>query len=366
MKGVIKIGLMATMLTAFVFAGCKKDDDDNQDIKKRGMYLLSSTRVEYDTIKDLYGDLIFKTTIERKYDKKGNEIEELYTKTSNGAVIEEKKSERKYDENNRIIEFSSSYCDELTTYKYDEHGNLLERATTSTNILTGENYIYNDKYEYKYNGGHITERTWYYNGKIKEKQERSYDKNTISITGKQYGYDVEEKSYNTIEVYADSEYKQILTSTTKTTYFSGLVDSSKCVYEYDSEGNKTFDAYYYNGQLSSQTEWLFDGNTVIYTHQQFTGDIGTFTTKTVYLNSNHDKILTYETTSTTNYSNISRKDEYTYDSNENLIGEKNYYEGRLIGEKKDYLYNGNTVTYVEYEYRDDGTTIIHWTDVYSD
>ena len=366
MKRILKYGLMATVLTAFVFAGCKKDDDNNQDIKKRGMYLLSSTRVEYDTIKDLYGDLIFKTTIVKKYDKNGNEIEELYTKTSNGAVIEEKKSERKYDDNNRIIEFSSSYCDELTTYKYDEHGNLLERATTSTNILTGENYIYNDKIEYKYNGGHIIEKTWYYNGKIKEKQERSYDKNTISITGKQYGNDVEEKSYTTIEVYADSDYKQMLTSTEKNTYFSGRVDSSKCVYEYDSEGNKTFDAYYYNGQLSSQTEWLFDGNTVIYTHQQFTGDIGTFTTKTVYLNSNHDKILTYETTSTTTYSNISRKDEYTYDSDENLIGEKNYYEGRLIGEKKDYLYNGNTVTYVEYEYRDDGTTIIHWTDVYSD
>ena len=35
MKGVIKIGLMATVLSAFVFAGCKKDDDNNQDIKKK-------------------------------------------------------------------------------------------------------------------------------------------------------------------------------------------------------------------------------------------------------------------------------------------------------------------------------------------
>lgn len=354
---------MATMLAAFVFVGCKKDDDDNQDIKKRGMYLLSSTRVVYDTIRDLYGNLIYQTTIERKYDKNGNAIEELYTKTRNGDVIEEKTSERKYDDNNRIIEVYSTYGDELITYKYDEHGNLVECKTTSTNILTGETYKYNDIIEYKYNGELIIEKTWYYNGKIKEKQERSYDKNTISITGKQYGNDVEEKSYTTVEVYADSEYKQILTSTTKATYFSGLVDSSKCVYEYDNEGNKTFDAYYYNGQLSTQSEWLYDGNAVIYTHQQFTGDIGTFTTKTVYLNSNHDKILTYEESA--NY-NITTKDEYTYDADENLIGEKNYYEGRLIGEKKDYVYDGNTVTYTEYEYRADGATIIYWTDVYGD
>ena len=228
MKGIIKYGLMATMLSAFVFVGCKKDDDNSQDIKKRGMYLLSSTGVNYDTI----SGIIYQTTIERKYDKNGNKIEELYIKTSDGAVMVEERKERKYDDNNRIIEFSSTVGDELTTYKYDEHGNLIERKSTGTNSLTGETYKYDDKYEYKYNGGHIIEKTWYYNGKIKEKQERSYDKNTISITGKQYGNDVEEKSYTTIEVYADSDYKQMLTSTTKTTYFSGLVDSSKCVYEW--------------------------------------------------------------------------------------------------------------------------------------
>ena len=190
MKRIFKYGLMATMLAVFVFVGCKKDDDDNQDIKKRGMYLLSSTRVVYDTIRDLYGNLIYQTTIERKYDKNGNAIEELYTKTRNGDVIEEKTSERKYDDNNRIIEVYSTYGDELITYKYDEHGNLVECKTTSTNILTGETYKYNDIIEYKYNGELIIEKTWYYNGKIKEKQERSYDKNTISITGKQYGNDL--------------------------------------------------------------------------------------------------------------------------------------------------------------------------------
>lgn len=352
---------MATMLSAFVFVGCKKDDDNSQDIKKRGMYLLSSTGVNSDTI----SGIIYQTTIERKYDKNGNKIEELYIKTSDGAVIVEERKERKYDDNNRIIEFSSTVGDELTTYKYDEHGNLIERKSTGTNSLTGETYKYDDKYEYKYNGENLIEMTFYYNGKIREKQERSYNKNTVSIIGKHYENDEEAKSYTTIEVYADSEYKQILTSTTENTYFSGLADSSKYVYKYDSEGNKTFEAFHYNGQLSSQNEWLFDGNTVIYTHQQFTGDIGTFTSKTVYLNSKHDKILTYEESSNY-YGNVSSKDLFTYDADENLIGEKNYYEGILRGEKRDYVYNGYTVTYTEYEYRDDGTTIIYWKDIYGD
>ena len=342
------------MLTAFVFAGCKKDDEP-QNVKKRGMYLLSSRGVESDTI----SGIIYQTTIERKYDKNGNTIEESYTKTSDGAVIEEEIKKRKYDDNNRIIEFSSSYCDELTTYKYDEHGNLVERTSASTNSLTGETFKYNEKYEYKYDGENLIEMTFYYDGKIREKQERSYNKNTVSIIGKHYENDEEERSYTTVEVYANSDYKQLLTSTTENTYFSGLVDSSKYVREYDSEGNITLEAYYYNGQLSNQNEWVFDGNTVIYTH------LGTFTTKTVYLNSNHDKILTYEESSNY-YGNVSTKNIFTYDADENLIGEKNYYEGRLIGEKKNYVYNGNIVTYVQYEYRDDGTTVIYWTDVYGD
>ena len=362
MKGIINIGMMAIVLSAFVFAGCKKDDEP-QDVKKRGMYLLSSRGVESDTI----SGIIYQTTIERKYDKNGNTIEESYTKTSDGAVIEEEIKKRKYDDNNRIIEFSSSYCDELTTYKYDEHGNLVERTSASTNSLTGETFKYNEKYEYKYDGENLIEMTFYYDGKIREKQERSYNKNTVSIIGKHYENDEEERSYTTVEVYANSDYKQLLTSTTENTYFSGLVDSSKCVYEYDSEGNKTVEAYYYNGQLSTKTEWQFDGNTVIYTYQQFTGDLRTFTTKTVYLNSNHDKILTYEKSSNSNYySNISSKDIFTYDADENLIGEKNYYEGKLHGEKKDYVYDGNTVTYVEYVYRDDDTTVTYWTYVYGD
>lgn len=292
MKNLFKFGFAASLMAAFMFSGCSKDDDESGvDYSKKRE--LSESMV----IKDADGST-WTSKNEFKYDSRGNMIENKHTTVDNSGTVTENKYEAKFNEQ-----------------------------------------------------GDVTETLL--NGQIISKSDYIYDVNSTKKTVHGYSDGNETSTTYYVEEYADSQKKQIKSSTVETKNADGSTQSfSKVVYSYEKDGNViNYESFDGNGQLISKTEIVYNGNVEISTQYDYSdGSVeNTIQTKTVYTDSNREKILTYESTNELRY-NEKRKIECTYDKNGNMIGSVEYVNGSISEKSTDYVYDGNTLTYITYNY----------------
>lgn len=406
MKNLLRLGVTASLMAAFVFSGCQKSDDDEPSSKKNRRLL--SELCEWTD-----HDINFQQKTEYKYDARGNEIFRESSNIIDGEVRITSSQETKYDangeyigyeyrhfnpdgtfwsqsyeykyENGRMIEclFKSIWDGEesvsIDKYKYNEQGDKTEHVVSSnkneTDIETW-NYQYDEKgnrteIEYYINGvlsetrkyeynekGYMTKGEIYNsNGQLLDKRVFTYDGNTRTVIGENYSSDGNTDgsiviSTSGIEKYTDSDFKHL--ETEKYTYT--LKDGHTSIYEtkntYDSKGTQISYEYKVNGKIREQ--WSNEGNISTSSSYSYNDDgeiISSNISKTVYTDSNRDKPLTKEQTESGSSGSYNDKYEYSYDNNGNLIGEKRYSDGNLSYENKEYVYDGNKVTYTSYDYR---------------
>lgn len=388
MKNLLKLGVTASLMAAFVFSGCQKNDDDEPSIKKQrhvqselceytenGVLHQQKTEYAYDakwnktlvnnkSVVD--GAEVSGFKQEYKYDDNGNEVWYYNISTSNGVATYTEELSRKYDGNGNVIEFQQvrdyndgSIVSEKFEYKYNEHGDHTEM------ILTNNSGIITRTWEYQYdNKGNKTNVEEYFNGVLQGKRTIQYDEqgnatkeetysfnistNEFCLTSKtEYTYDgntknfIEEiysndgtENHSVVIVFTDSKREKIKNQTTKITYTDGRTNNSEEKYSYDNEGHLTLYEWYRNGILISKRG--YEGNVSFNYSYGENGEINNFS-KTIYTDSNREKPLTIETSHS--------KEEYTYDNDENEIGYKYYINGVLTDENKDYVYDGNKLTY---------------------
>ena len=301
MKNLFKFGFAASLMAAFMFSGCSKDDDESGvDYSKKRE--LSESMV----IKDADGST-WTSKIEYKYDNQGNVIETKSTTVDNYG----KTTERKFE------------------VKRNEQGDVTEQ------LLNGQLTL---KTDYTYEGNTIKRNVHYYT-----------DGNETSTT-----YYVEE--------YTDSQRKQIKSYTSEVKSVDGTtISGSKVTYSYDKDGNViNYESFDGSGQLIGKIEHVYNGNVENSTQYEYADGsvVSTIQTKTVYTDSNREKILTYESTNELRY-NEKRKIECTYDKNGNMIGSVEYVNGSISEKSTEYVYDGNTLTYITYNcgfYNGDGFT----------
>lgn len=393
MKNLLKLGVTASLMAAFVFSGCQKNDDDEPSIKKQrhvqselceytenGVLHQQKTEYAYDakwnktlvnnkSVVD--GAEVSGFKQEYKYDDNGNEVWYYKISTSNGVATYTEELSRKYDGNGNVIEFQQvrdyndgSIVSEKFEYKYNEHGDHTEM------ILTNNSGIFTRTWEYQYdNKGNKTNVEEYFNGVLQGKRTIQYDEqgnatkeetysfnistNEFGLTSKtEYTYDgntknfIEEiysndgtENHSVVIVFTDSKREKIKNQTTKITYTDGRTNNSEEKYSYDNEGHLTLYEWYRNGILISKRG--YEGNVSFNYSYGENGEINNFS-KTIYTDSNREKPLTIETSHS--------KEEYTYDNDENEIGYKYYINGVLTDENKDYVYDGNKLTYTSLYY----------------
>lgn len=393
MKNLLKLGVTASLMAAFVFSGCQKNDDDEPSIKKQrhvqselceytenGVLHQQKTEYAYDakwnktlvnnkSVVD--GAEVSGFKQEYKYDDNGNEVWYYKISTSNGVATYTEELSRKYDGNGNVIEFQQvrdyndgSIVSEKFEYKYNEHGDHTEM------ILTNNSGIITRTWEYQYdNKGNKTNVEEYFNGVLQGKRTIQYDEqgnatkeetysfnistNEFCLTSKtEYTYDgntknfIEEiysndgtENHSVVIVFTDSKREKIKNQTTKITYTDGRTNNSEEKYSYDNEGHLTLYEWYRNGILISKRG--YEGNVSFNYSYGENGEINNFS-KTIYTDSNREKPLTIETSHS--------KEEYTYDNDENEIGYKYYINGVLTDENKDYVYDGNKLTYTSLYY----------------
>ncbi|MBO7477067.1 MAG: hypothetical protein J6U04_03945 [Salinivirgaceae bacterium] len=405
-------------MAAIVFSGCQNSDDDKPSSKKQrrliselceytdlsGVSHLKKVECKYDK----NGNLTLITVThsedgaetsnlknERKYDDKNREIWALNIFTYNGAVREKEERSTKYSENGGLIEsqlartnIDGSVFSE--TNKYNERGELLER------IVNDNSESYTNSYEYSYNAkGDKSETRYYHNGvlqritkfeydgqgntaktevfennRLSEKTEYTYEGDTVESTEEIYSSDgTVTSSSKSVQVYADPERKNLIKSTTIYTYSDGSKRKSETKNTYDSNGKRTMTETYENERLVYKL--VEEGN--IYSCDQYSyyddGELSySKTSKTVYVDSNRDYILTSESSQTDHNGTTNEKSVYTYNSDGNVIGCKSYYNGVLSTEATDYVYDGNKATHITYTYDSNGYIIVteYWTLIYDE
>lgn len=236
---------------------------------------------------------------------------------------------------------------DVTEHKYDERWNCIEKVY----LRDGKD---GDKEQYKYNSrGNIEEMTSLYNDTI--------------IYVLKYEYDDSDNLLREFYFYRDEQ-------------------SASGTAEYTHEGDSV-EIVYQGGQLFKKTTTQLEGN--IETVCSFYYSQGecheSVQSKTVYNDSNRDKILTSEKTYSSPNGKIKElydaeteeminfpftiKSEYTYNETGNLVGFVSFRNGKLIEERKDYVYDGSTVTYTQYYYwnsSDTPSSIRYYTLVYAD
>lgn len=411
MKHLFKLGVTASLMAAVVLSGCQKSDDDKPSSNKQrhvqselceytenGVLHQNKTEYAYDAkwnktlvnhTSVVDGAEVSSSKNEYKYDDKGNEVWYYRISTDNGVATYTEELSRKYDGNGNVIEFQQvrdyndgSIVSEKFEYKYNEHGDHTEM------ILTNNSGIITRTWEYQYdNKGNKTNVEEYFNGVLQGKRTIQYDEqgnatkeetysfnistNEFGLTSKtEYTYDgntknfIEEiysndgtENHSVVIVFTDSKREKIKNQTTKITYTDGRTNNSEEKYSYDNEGHLTLYEWYRNGILISKRG--YEGNVSFNYSYSETGELN-YSSKTVYTDSNRDKPLTIETIGT----NYSSKIEYTYDNDENEIGFKRYSNGVLVDEIKDYVYDGNKLTYTSLDY-DEETGELYRTNYYT-
>lgn len=393
MRNIFRLGVTSSIMAAIVFSGCQKSDDDKPSSKKQkhvqselceytenGVLHQQKTEYAYDakwnktlvnhkSVVD--GAEVSGFKQEYKYDDNGNEVWYYNISTSNGVATYTEELSRKYDGNGNVIEFQQvrnyndgSIVSEKFEYKYNEHGDHTEM------ILTNNSGIITRTWEYQYdNKGNKTNVEEYFNGVLQGKRTIQYDEqgnatkeetysfnistNEFGLTSKtEYTYDgntknfIEEiysndgtENHSVVIVFTDSKREKIKNQTTKITYTDGRTNNSEEKYSYDNEGHLTLYEWYRNGILISKRG--YEGNVSFNYSYGENGEINNFS-KTIYTDSNREKPLTIETP---HY-----KEEYTYDNDGNETGFKRYFDGVLTDENKDYVYDGNKLTYTSLYY----------------
>ena len=412
MKTQLKLGFAACLTAAFLFSGCQKDDDDVNPSSKKNRHLLSvlcewtdaggtHQDIQENTFNDNWNVTLQKRTriddgvvtsciqTENKFNDKGRNIWSLSTYTYNGVI--ERKDERtiKYNDNGVWEEYQWVYesvdngkSSEIS--KYNERGDQTERIVTdnSGSVTLSWEYQYDDngdkteikhyrngelrqiiKIEYDekrnttkteiYNNNPLDKTEFYKDLSLREKTEYTYEGNTVKSAGESYLPDGTITSTTVgLDVYTDATRNYLKTSTSTTTYSDGSTKTAETKCSYDSNGRQTMREEYENGKLTYKS--TDEGNIYFYGYYNYSHDYGEMisseTHKTIYTDSSHGNILSTEETRTDSNGTTVDKSEYIYDNNGNEIGYKRYYNGYLSYEYIDYVYDGNKVTYTEYDY----------------
>ncbi|MBR5644872.1 MAG: hypothetical protein IKW77_11885 [Salinivirgaceae bacterium] len=318
MKKLFKLGFAASLMAAFVFSGCSKDDDDDEPVNSQnGRRVLSMSCEET---------------------------------LANGET--------------------SSWKQE---YKYDEQGRLIKLEITRDGESSIEEYKYNKQ-------GDNTET--FTNGELTQKSEYSYTGNTVKYTRYSYFEGELMSVTNYTNTYTDSKRKELKSSAVEMNGGKGNTHTSKKEFSKDKNGNTVVESYSdgkmekkwvteYDGNNVNLTVYYFSDN-----------DTLTVSTKSVYADSKHEKPLVEESILEGGMVNITTsvsitKTVYTYDDAGNVIERVSYSKGnmvigmagikyldteeKLISKQTDFVYNGNTVTYTLYSYVDymgsDGTIL---------
>lgn len=230
-------------------------------------------------------------------------------------------------------------------YKYDSRGNMIENKYTT---VDNSGTVTENKYESKFNEqGDVTETL--FNGQLISKSDYTYDVNSTKRTVHNYSNGNETSTTYYVEEYADSQKKQIKSSTVETKNADGSIQS-KVVFSFDKDGNViNYESFDGNGQLIRKTENVYNGNVINSTQYDYADGsvVNTIQTKTVYTDSNREKILTQESTKP---SGNKHKIENTYDMNGNVIETVEYENDHLQYKSTEYVYDGNTLTYTKYSY----------------
>ena len=290
MKKLFKLGFAASLMAAFVFSGCSKDDDEQGT----------------------------------DYSKKRVLSESSVSKTANGDTWTSKNE-----------------------YKYDSQGNAIENKHT---MVDNSGNITEAKYEAKYNEqGDLTETI--VNGQLLRKTDYTYDGNTVKRVSHDYSDGNEISTSYYVEEYTDSQKKQIKSYTSETKNADGITTSfSKVTYGYDKDGNLIdYESFDENGQLKLKIEREYNGNVEKSTQYDYADGsvVSTTQAKIVYTNSKREKILTQESTKP---SGNKHKIENTYDKNGNVIEIVEFENDHLQYKSTEYVYDGNTLTYTRYAY----------------
>lgn len=366
MKRFVNLGLTATIFAALVFASCTKDDDDGQkdDVvqKWQRKHLLSETCI--DTTND---GVAHKIITEYKYDAEWHCLEDKQTFMNNDVIVSYGGS--KYDERGLVLESESKWEESgethysKTTYKYNDFGEPIEYEVITDGVTQTE------KHEIEYNdNGNIKTKKDYYNGELTGYSEYSYAGDTVKTA-----YYVGGNVYLSYVVYITINNEKKV----KTEFFS---DGSKREYYYE-ENKSGYDNFGENGQLLQERTTLREGNVVITNYNDYKISYS-YNSKTVYTDSSHEKILTFEKTETSASERkkyivewelmltfpITERTEYTYNDDGDLVKLVSFINAQITHEYKDYAYDGNTVTYTKYIYDISGvpSSIRYYTLVYAD
>lgn len=271
MKRIFLYGLTASLMVAFVFAGCKKDDEEIAPY-----FDMSSKRLLSKTTSNGDGN-DYKT--EYKYDEQGNVIEIRHLvggRVTNkckmwyneyGDVVKKLSSDDnvltddndwtiyEYDYNGNVVTITESddrytqvYVD---TYADSERKQLLSHSTSNNTI---EYYTYD-------NEGNLI-KLEEYNGELIYRREITvYDENTVYFS-KYYYYDYSTSidSTHIKYVYTDSKREHIVS------YEYNNDGNNRAEYtSYDSNGNISLVEIYLQGKLvAKQTDYEYKNNTVMY------------------------------------------------------------------------------------------------------
>lgn len=317
---------------------------------------------------------------EYKYDGKGNEIEDNYTETIDGAVTRTEKRTHEYDNKGHLTkyEYSRSNDGETTTdleeSKYDDKGREIENIHTYTKngetlSSTTTKHKYNDHgdqteyeytsgdysdkstYEYEYDAeGNKTKQTFYSNGELYNICEYAYVGDTVKLTYYDKDGNITGKQTEVFVTVNNVKMRKAIISD----------DGSKVVfYLLDIDNKDGIEEYWENGLLRTKSITVVEGNTSTNTYESYNSGGELLTqgiTEYVYTNSDRTDVLSYEYTQTNQNGGYKFNTNYTYDENGNLIGKKDFNDDQLTSEDKDFVYDGKKVTYTNYRYNKGETT----------
>lgn len=211
MKKHLKLGFAACLTAAFLFGGCKKDDNESDDQQK---LILSAETIR----KDKDGKIVGTTKTDNKYDSRGNCIESnTETTDGNGFSRQEK-----------------------TLKKYDGQGNLIESETYELDLLTSK-------------------ESYTYEGNVETRESTTYNRGAVLSTIK------------AVTTYTDSNREKIKSSIT-TTNFDNTISVTKQENTYGKDGNLTETSIFNeNDELTQKT--VYDSNNDITQYFYVDGNI---------------------------------------------------------------------------------------------
>ncbi|MBE6531821.1 MAG: hypothetical protein E7679_07050 [Ruminococcaceae bacterium] len=182
---------------------------------------------EYDDVGNKIKEIFdYGTILDYIYDERGNLLETIGS-NSNGDITYRKINEYDIKGNlTKIVQGTEEDSQSITTFEYDEKGNILKR-----NVKQSDGYTYSVEYEYEYDdyGNKIKYAAYYQSGNF-EKISYKYDQNGNML--EKHREDEEGKDYSE---YFEYDAKGNCIKRTYTRHTSSITDV--WTYEYDDYGN---------------------------------------------------------------------------------------------------------------------------------